>query len=101
MTYTLISVVPLHVSLSFNVSRGPPTVLNCSVNDTIPLSSFTRSVLDGPRSVTGVKVAVRERHAGLYKCIVSNDRVINATANRLILARSASTSIRLDGGWLV
>ena len=100
MTYTLISVVPLHVSLGFNISNSPPTVINCSVNDTIPLSSFTRSVLDGPRSVTGVKVAVRERHAGLYKCIVSNDRVINTTANAIIQAKNASTSIRL-GGWLV
>uniref|UniRef100_A0A1X7VS00 Uncharacterized protein n=1 Tax=Amphimedon queenslandica TaxID=400682 RepID=A0A1X7VS00_AMPQE len=80
VTYNLISVLPLHASLNFNVTRSPPTYLNSTVNNTI-LLSFSCTVIDGPSSVTGVSATVRERYAGRYEFMVSNNRVTDSKAN--------------------
>ena len=97
MTYNLISVLPLHALLNFNVTRSPPTYLNCTVNDTISLS-FSRTVLDGPNSVTGVSVAVRDRYAGDYEFMVSNDRVTDSKTNEdYFQAFGASRSLTIGG----
>ena len=96
MTYNLISVVPLHASLNFNVTKSPPTYLNCTVNGSISLS-ISRTILDGPNSITGASVAVRERYAGNYRFIVSNDRVTDSIANKLVTAHDASTDLTIGG----
>uniref|UniRef100_A0A1X7TBV8 Uncharacterized protein n=1 Tax=Amphimedon queenslandica TaxID=400682 RepID=A0A1X7TBV8_AMPQE len=81
MQFSLLSTsrlaTPPVFSLSFNVSDGPPTTVNCSVNATGISTELSRVILNGPGSITRVRVTVRLREAGSYQCTVSNDRVTN------------------------
>ena len=66
-------------SLSFNVSDGPPTVVECTVNgvDIFPiLPKLSRVIVNGTGSITRVTVT-NLTEAGNYQCTVSNDRVTN------------------------
>ena len=65
-------------TLTFNVSDGPPTDVNCTDGSnpfTITSGDLSRVVVNGPGSVTQVTVTVRMRQAGTYQCTVSNEGV--------------------------
>uniref|UniRef100_A0A1X7V2A3 Uncharacterized protein n=1 Tax=Amphimedon queenslandica TaxID=400682 RepID=A0A1X7V2A3_AMPQE len=79
-------------SLSFNVSDGPPTTVNCSVNGTGISTELSRKIVNGPESVTRVTVA-NLSEAGNYQCTVSNTRVTNAPINGVIAVTSISSLI--------
>ena len=67
-------------TLTFNVSDGPPTDVNCTDGSnpfTIASGDLLRVIVNGPESVTKVTVTVRMRQSGTYKCTVSNARVTN------------------------
>ena len=83
MQFSLIStrdVNPPVFTLTFNVSDGPPTDVNCTDGSnpfTIASGDLSRVVVNRPGSVTQVSVTVRMRQAGIYQCTVSNARVTN------------------------
>ena len=83
MQFSLIStrdINPPVFTLTFNVSDGPPTDVNCTDGSnpfTIASGDLSRVVVNGTESVTQVTVTVRMRQAGTYQCTVSNARVIN------------------------
>ena len=83
MQFSLISTRdtnPPVFTLTFNVSDGPPTNVTCTDGSnpfTIASGDLSRVVVNGPGSVTQVKVIVRMRQAGTYLCTVSNARVTN------------------------
>ena len=62
---------PQDFTFAFNVSNGPPTIVNCT-DDPITLASVDLSHLavNGPKSVTQVAMAVRMREAGTIQCTV-------------------------------
>ena len=83
MKFSLISTRdanPPVFTLTFNVSDGPPTNVNCTDGSnpfTITSSDLSRVVVNGSGFVTQVTVTVRMRQAGAYQCTVSNTRVTN------------------------
>ena len=83
MKFSLISTRdanPPVFTLTFNVSNGPPTDVNCTDGSnpfTIASGDLSRVVVNGPRFVTQVTMTVRMRQAGTYQCTVSNARVTN------------------------
>ena len=52
---------------------------------------LSRSVLNGPGSVTQVTVTLRTRQGGTYQCTVSNARVDAGTINSVTAMNSTST----------
>ena len=71
-------------TISFNVSKGPPTNVTCTDGTsplTIDSSDLSRVIVNGPQSVTQVTVTVRMRQAGIYQCNISNARVTDGTIN--------------------
>ena len=83
MKFSLISTRdanPPVFTLTFNVSDGPPTDVNCTDGSnpfTIASGDLSRVVVNGTGSITQVTVTVRMRQAGTYQCTVSNARVTN------------------------
>ena len=90
-------------TLTFNVSDGPPTDVNCtdgSNSFTIASGDLSRVVVNGTESVTQVTVTVRMRQAGTYQCTVSNARVINGPIEKHVdvnATNSSSTSQPITG----
>ena len=81
-------------TLTFNISDGPPTDINCTDGSnpfTIANGDLSRVVVDGPESVTQVTVTVRMRQAGTYQCAVFNARVPNDTIDNVIATNSSIT----------
>ena len=103
MKFTLVStrnVNPPVFTLSFNVSDGPPTDVNCTDGSnpfTIASGDLSRVVVNGSGSVTQVTVTVRMRQAGTYQCIVSNARVDAGTIDSVTATSSSSTSQPITG----
>ena len=103
MKFTLVStrdVNPPVFTLSFNVSDGPPTNVNCTDGSnpfTIANGDLSRVVVNGSGSVTRVTVTVRMRQAGTYQCIVSNARVDAGTIGSVTAITSSSTSQPITG----
>ena len=106
MKFSLISTRnanPPVFTLTFNVSDGPPTDVNCTDGSnpfTIASGDLSRVVVNGPGSVTQVTVTVRMRQAGTYQCTVSNARVINGPAENNVdvnATNSSSTSQPITG----
>ena len=92
-------------TLTFNVSNGPPTDVNCTDGSnpfTIASGDLSRVVVNGPGFVTQVTVTVRMRQAGTYQCTVSNARVTKGPSpdysGPIIIATSSnSTSPPITG----
>ena len=85
-------------SLSFNVSNGSPTIINCTVNevDIFPiLPKLSRVIVNGTGSITRVTVT-NLTEAGNYQCNVSNDRVTAGTING-VTAVSSTSSLNVSG----
>ena len=83
MQFSLLSTsrlaTPLAFSLSFSVFNGPPTTVDCTVNevDIFPIfPKLSRVIVNGPGSITRVTVT-NLTEAGNYQCNVSNARVTN------------------------
>ena len=91
---------PQDFTFTFNVSNGPPTIVNCTDgNDPITLASVDLShlVVNGPKSVTQVAMAVRMRKAGTFHCTVSNARVEAVNISDIIATNNNSSSQLLTG----
>ena len=107
MKFTLVStrdVNPPVFTLSFNVSDGPPTDVNCTDGSnpfTIASGDLSRVIVNGSGSVTQVTVTVRMRQAGTYQCTVSNAKVTNGPIpghnNSQYATSSNSTSQPITG----
>ena len=106
MKFSLISTRdanPPVFTLTFNVSDGPPTDVNCTDGSnpfTIASGDLSRVIVNGPGSVTQVTVTVRMRQTGTYQCTVSNARVTNGPMmgqTGLNATRSNSTSQPITG----
>ena len=103
MQFSLLSTsrlaTPPVFSLSFNVSDGPPTTVNCLLNNNEISTELSRVIENGPGSVTRVTVTVRLREAGNYQCTVFNDRVTDGNNGRIgnVQANSGTTSLILSG----
>ena len=103
MKFSLISTRdanPPVFTLTFNVSDGPPTDVNCTDRSnpfTIASGDMSRVVVNGPGSVTQVTVTVRMRQAGTYQCTVSNARVDASTIFGITATSSSSTSQPITG----
>ena len=94
MKFTLISARdsnPPVFTLTFNVTDGPPTDVTCVVNLNSINYDLSRSVLNGPGSITQVTVTVRMRQTGTYQCTVSNARVDAGTIYSVTPMNSTST----------
>ena len=76
-------VIPAVFSFTFNVSDGPPTNINCSINDVmiaVPEELIVREVLEPVLSIlTRVTVIFQTGEGGQYKCAVFNSRVDEGT----------------------
>ena len=98
MEFSLISTRDANLpifTLTFNVSNGPPTDVNCTDGSnpfTVASDDLSRVVVNGPGSVTQVTVTVRMRQAGTYQCTVSNGRVDAGTIGSVTATSSSSTS---------
>ena len=106
MQFSLISTRdtnPPVFTLTFNVSDGPPTDVNCTDGSnpfTIASGDLSRVVVNGTGSVTQVTVTVRMRQAGTYQCTVSNARVTNGPSpgkSGSTATNSSSTSQPITG----
>ena len=106
MQFSLIStrdVNPPVFTLTFNVSNGPPTDVNCTDGSnpfTIASDDLSRVVVNGPGFVTQVTVTVRMRQTGTYQCTVSNARVTNGPSpgkSGPTATNSSSTSQPITG----
>ena len=99
MQFSLLSTsrlaTPPVFSLSFNVSDGPPTTVNCTVNGNEISTELSRVIVNGTGSITRVTVTVRLREAGNYQCTVSNARV-GITTNG-VTAVSSTSSLSVSG----
>ena len=67
-------------SLTFNVSDGPPTTVNCIANGNEISTELSRVIVNGTGSITRVTVT-NLTEAGNYQCTVSNARVTAGTMN--------------------
>ena len=99
MQFSLLSTsrlaTPPVFSLSFNVSAGPPTTVNCTVNGNGIFPKLSRVIVNGTGSITRVTIT-NLTEAGNYQCTVSNNRVTNGTVNG-ITAVSSTTSLSVSG----
>ena len=73
---------PPNFSLSFNVTKRPPTYVSCTLNSTelaITMSNITRLTLtaENPNITVQVSINLRQRLGGMYRCTVSNVGVLN------------------------
>ena len=100
MQFSLLSTsrlaTPPVFSLNFNVTDGPPTTVNCTVNGNEISAELFRVIVDGTESTTRVTVTVRLREAGNYQCTVSNDRVTAGAINGTT-AVSSTSSLNVSG----
>uniref|UniRef100_A0A1X7SNB9 Fibronectin type-III domain-containing protein n=1 Tax=Amphimedon queenslandica TaxID=400682 RepID=A0A1X7SNB9_AMPQE len=102
MQFSLLSIsrlaIPPVFSLSFNVSDGPPTTVSCSLNGNGISTELSRVIVNGPGSVTKVKMTMRLRKAGNYQCTVFNDRVTDGYNGFIgnVQAHSGITSLSLS-----
>ena len=101
MQFSLLSTsrlaTPPVFSLSFNVSDGPPTVVECTLNGgNIPIfTKLSRVIVDGTESITRVTVTDLTE-AGNYKCNILNNRVFAGTIGD-VTAVSSTSSLSVSG----
>ena len=101
MQFSLLSTsrlaTPPVFSLSFNVSDGPPTIVECTLNGgNIPiLLKLSRVIVNGTGSIT--KVTVNDlTEAGNYQCTILNNRVFAGNISNVI-AVSSTSSLNVSG----
>ena len=105
MQFSLLSTsrlaTPPVFSLSFNVSDGPPTFVDCTVNgvNIFPLfPKLSRVIVNGTESITRVTIT-NLTEAGNYQCTVFNARVIAGTIGGAtgVTAISSTSSLSISG----
>ena len=82
-------------SLSFKVSDGPPTIVDCTVNLFPIIPKLSRMIVNGTESITRVTVN-NLTEAGNYQCTVSNARVTAGTITG-VTAVSSTSSLSVSG----
>ena len=87
---------PSVFNLSFIVSDGPPTTVNCTVNGNGLSTELSRVIVNGPGSITRVTVT-NLTEAGNYQCTVSNNRVTNGPLYGSFTAVTSTSSLSVSG----
>ena len=112
MQFTLLSSLDANqtvFSLSFNVSNGPPTQVNCTIDGNelgVSGEGVVRDVQRTLRSSTDVTdmtlvtVTIRGRQVGVYNCTVFVEGVVNGTGHMLTLGSGSSSTV-VSGKYLV
>ena len=84
--------------ISFNVTDGTATYINCTLNDTLIYPNITQTILlyQLPAK-TLVKLLFESRYEGWYNCSVSNSRVKDEYYNTISQAYPAHSNIYVKG----
>ena len=84
--------------ISFNVTDGTATYINCTLNDTLIYPNITQTILSYqlPTKIL-VKLLFQSRDEGWYNCSVSNSRVKDEYYNSISQAYPAHSNIYVKG----
>ena len=84
--------------ISFNVTNGTATYINCTLNDTLIYPNITQIILSYqlPTKIL-VELLFQSRDEGWYNCSVSNSRVEGEYYNGTNQAYSAHNNIYVKG----
>ena len=84
--------------ISFNVTDGTATYINCTLNDTLIYPNITQTILSYqlPTKIL-VKLLFESRDEGWYNCSVSNSRVKDEYYNNIYQAYPAHSNIYVKG----
>ena len=84
--------------ISFNVTNGTATYINCTLNDTLIYPNITQTILSYqlPTKIL-VKLLFQSRDEGWYNCSVSNSRVKDEYYNSINQAYPADSNIYVKG----
>ena len=84
--------------ISFNVTNGTATYINCTLNDTLIYPNITQTILSYqlPTKIL-VELLFQSRDEGWYNCSVSNTRVEDEYYNSINQAYPAHNNIYIKG----
>ena len=84
--------------ISFNVTDGTATYINCTLNDTLIYPNITQTILSYqlPTKIL-VKLLFESRDEGWYNCSVSNSRVKDEYYNNINQVYPAHSNIYVKG----
>ena len=84
--------------ISFNVTNGTATYINCTLNDTLIYPNITQTILSYqlPTKIL-VKLLFESRDEGWYNCSVSNSRVKDEYYNSIYQSYPAHSNIYVKG----
>ena len=84
--------------ISFNVTDGTATYINCTLNDTLIYPNITQTILsyELPTKIL-VELLFQSRDEGWYNCSVSNNRVEDEYFNNINQAYPAHNNIYVKG----
>ena len=84
--------------ISFNVTNGTATYINCTLNDTLIYPNITQIILSYqlPTKIL-VKLLFESRDEGWYNCSVSNSRVKDEYYNGIYQSYPAHSNIYVKG----
>ena len=84
--------------ISFNVTNGTATYINCTLNDTLIYPNITQTILSYqlPTKIL-VKLLFQSRNEGWYNCSVSNSRVKDEYYNSINQSYPAHSNIYVKG----
>ena len=84
--------------ISFNVTNGTATYINCTLNDTLIYPNITQTILSYqlPTKIL-VKLLFESRDEGWYNCSVSNSRVKDEYYNSIYQSYPADSNIYVKG----
>ena len=84
--------------ISFNVTNGTATYINCTLNDTLIYPNITQTILSYqlPTKIL-VKLLFESRDEGWYNCSVSNSRVKDEYYNSMYQSYPAHSNIYVKG----
>ena len=84
--------------ISFNITNGTATYINCTLNDTLIYPNITQTILSYqlPTKIL-VKLRFESRDKGWYNCSVSNTRVKDEHYNSIYQSYPAHSNIYVKG----
>ena len=84
--------------ISFNVTDGTATYINCTLNDTLVYPNITQTILsyELPIKIL-VDLLFQSRDEGWYNCSVSNTRVEDKYYNNIIQAYPTHNNVYVKG----
>ena len=88
--------------ISFNVTNGTATYINCTLNDTLIYPNITQTILSYqlPTKIL-VELLFQSRDEGWYNCSISNARVEDEYYNDTNQAYPAHSNIYVKGTYKI